>query len=53
MGRHRFGYKHVTVRGEADDDGGEGSKSGQSRVVPLNAEAQSVIEGWRRPALRD
>jgi len=39
----------VTVRGEADDDGGEGSKSGQSRVVPLNAEAQSVIEGWRRP----
>lgn len=35
----------LTVQGDEDDDG-TGSKSGHSRVIPLNIEAASVLTAW-------
>ena len=39
----------LTVQGDEDDEGGTGSKSGQSRPVPLNVEALNTVMAWRKP----
>jgi integrase len=39
--------KIMTVQGEGNDDG-DGSKSTQSRPIPLNPEALKVIKAWRK-----
>jgi integrase len=39
--------KMITVEGESNDDG-DGSKSTQSRPLPLNTEALTVVKAWRK-----